>query len=628
MIAETRIVGNKPRWVALWVCLLMLFAAWGSAWAECVPAYLSEGTNVEFFCAYGSNCSRDEQNCMGEGSCETPCPETYTLYGEVYSAVTLGNQSRCIWIGYGNEVCGKYWGAGKYTNCVYTVKCSNQCEADSVNCVNKGQQWDSQNCECKQCTQKDSSWTELTQCTYNPLSGMYYVEKTTYTLKDCQLSSSSMRYTAPQCEDRDSTYRCLGTINGSQVMMQAPSGATFNCDADGSCDAAMRQIASGQCKPPPPNSSSGGGGGSSSSAESSSSGESSSSDGDGSSSSGGGSSDSGDGSNDWEGWMKDSLGAIHGTLYNVEFFVTKTYDGVMELNGTAHDINQNTRDIANTGLEISDKMDDANEYLRQIAGKNFNPTINVGSPDVNVNVDTDGIQARQDKTRDTLHHTNEILDGLGGKLEDIKGLLGSSGSDTIRIDTSKAPASIDSALKYWGNRNNRTFAAAGLDTSGWGSMNDSAGAATDSVLSRADFFGSLGCDTTDGKKCDGSIIGADGLATATGEMQATYGELRDSLTGGAYADSLRLWGGKFTGNGVLTGSGSNSCPSVISRTYRVDLIEGVGYDFTLGTYLCAPIFGQVTAWSLCRMLLRATVALACMWFLFKCATGFGGGSED
>ena len=31
MIAETRIVGNKPRWVALWVALLMLFAAWGSA---------------------------------------------------------------------------------------------------------------------------------------------------------------------------------------------------------------------------------------------------------------------------------------------------------------------------------------------------------------------------------------------------------------------------------------------------------------------------------------------------------------------------------------------------------------------------------------------------------------------
>lgn len=446
---------------------------------------------------------------------------------------------------------------------------------------------------------------------------MYFVEKTTYTLKDCQLSSSSIQYTAPQCEDNDSLYRCLGTINGSQVMMQAPNGATFNCNADGSCDAAMRQIASGECKPPPPPSSSESGG-SSSSAESSSSGDSSSSGGDSSDS---GSSDSSDGSNDWEGWMKDSLGAIHGTLYNVEFFTSKTYDGVMELNGTAHDINQNTRDIANTGMEISGKLDNTNDYLRQIAGKNFNPTINVGSPNVNVDVNLDSLSFSQDRTTDTLHRSNQIL-------EEIKGLLGSSGSDTIRIDTSKAPASIDSALKHWGKKENRTFAAAGLDTSGWGHTNDSASAAADSVLSRADFFGSLGCDTTGGKKCDGSIIGADGLANATGSTKAIYGELRDSLTDGAYADSLRLWGGKFTGNGVLTGSGSNSCPSVLTKTYRVDIYKGAGYDFTLGTYLCAPIFGQVTAWSLCRMLLRATIALACMWFLFKCATGFGGGSED
>ena len=90
----------------------------------------------------------------------------------------------------------------------------------------------------------DSSWTDLTQCTYNPLTGMYYVGKeNNLHLERLRVVSSSVRYTAPQCEDRDSTYRCLGTINGSQVMMQAPSGATFNCDADGSCDAAMRQIA-------------------------------------------------------------------------------------------------------------------------------------------------------------------------------------------------------------------------------------------------------------------------------------------------------------------------------------------------------------------------------------------------
>lgn len=536
--------------------------------------------------------------------CDNYCKQEYT--------------GHCVSSFYGYYCVDEWQGNVSNGNCkCMGTTCTKKCDADSLVCVRGGDTWDSENCKCNKCDQNDTSWTELTQCKYNALKGMYFVEKTTYTLKDCQLSSSSIQYTAPQCEDNDSLYRCLGTINGSQVMMQAPNGATFNCNADGSCDTAMRQIASGECKPPPPPSSSESGG-SSSSAESSSSGDSSSSGGDSSDS---GSSDSSDGSNDWEGWMKDSLGAIHGTLYNVEFFTSKTYDGVMELNGTAHDINQNTRDIANTGMEISGKLDNTNDYLRQIAGKNFNPTINVGSPNVNVDIDTDGLRAAQDRTTDTLHRSNQIL-------EEIKGLLGSSGSDTIRIDTSKAPASIDSALKYWGNRNNHTFAAAGLDTSGWGHTNDSAIAATDSVLSRADFFGSLGCDTTGGKKCDGSIIGADGLATATGSVKATYGELRDSLTGGAYADSLRLWGGKFTGNGVLTGSGSNSCPSVLTKTYRVDIYKGAGYDFTLGTYLCTPLFGTTTAWSLCRMLLRATIALGCMWFLFKCATGFGGGSED
>lgn len=449
-----------------------------------------------------------------------------------------------------------------------------------------------------------------------------------FTIKNCEPSSRSWEYFSPQCDSAgaDTAWRCIGSIDGVHVQLQSQKFGTRICDADGSCAAAQIMNIEGKCRGGQSSSSQGGGGSSSSGESSSSEGFSSSSEGGDSS---GSSSDSGgNGSNGWEQWMKDSLGAIHWDISNIAGWTSGIYDGVWEMSGTAHDMNTNLIQINESTAGIDDKMSSANEYLRQIAGKNFNPTINVGSPDVNVNVDTDGIQARQDKTRDTLHHTNEILDGLGGKLEDIKGLLGSSGSDTIRKDTSKAPASIDSALKYWGNRNNRTFAAAGLDTTGWGSTNDSARAAIDSVLSRADFFGSLGCDTTDGKKCDGSIIGADGLATATGEMQATYGELRDSLTGGAYADSLRLWGSKFTGNGVLTGSGSNSCPSVISRTYRVDLMEGVGYDFTLGTYLCAPIFGQVTAWSLCRMLLRATIALACMWFLFKCATGFGGGSED
>lgn len=130
----------------------LLFCAWGSAWAGCVPANLTRGTTAEYFCAYSTTtgCTQEESNCEGEGHCQTPCDSTTTLYGEVYTGVVEGGNSRCIWIAYGYQSCGVYYGALKQTDCVYTLKCSNQCEADSVVCLNNGNSWDSQNCECRE----------------------------------------------------------------------------------------------------------------------------------------------------------------------------------------------------------------------------------------------------------------------------------------------------------------------------------------------------------------------------------------------------------------------------------------------------------------------------------------------
>ena len=139
---------------------------------------------------------------------------------------------------------------------------------------------------------------------------------------------------------------------------------------------------------------------------------------------------------------------------------------------------------------------------------------------------------------------------------------------------------------------------------------------------------SLNCDTTGGRKCDDKILGAHALDSATARLKNAYKGIGDTLKNGAFGDSLNNWGSKFTGGNVISGSGSNSCPSVLTRNYHVELIQGAGFDLTLGTYLCNPIFGNVTAWTLCRLLLRATIALACMWFLFKCATGFRGQGGD
>ena len=70
--------------------------------------------------------------------------------------------------------------------------------------------------------------------------------------------------------------------------------------------------------------------------------------------------------------------------------------------------------------------------------------------------------------------------------------------DSIRLDT-QTPHSIDSTLKFWGNANNRTFGNAGLDTNGWGNVNDSAIVARDSALMAGSWVGVNGCDTTGGR---------------------------------------------------------------------------------------------------------------------------------
>lgn len=570
--------GNKPRWVALWVALLLVFAAWGSAWAQCI--------------------------CQPHGYNFSPS----TTFPATNDGQCIANaQMRCT-------LKGSSWYGWSLSSCKNIVSGECECTLDSIACVQGGDTWTPSQVagecgECSKCTQSDTLF-ELKSCAYDSQKGLYLNLIDYHQIKDCQDSSWQRQYYSAKCDTvgNDTIWTCIGSIDGQHVMIRNEDYGVRTCDSDGSCSEALRKNSLGQCNGGSSSSHGSSSSQSSSSSDESSSSQSSSSNDDDSSSSG----DDGGDNEGWEGWMKDSLGAIHGTLNDMFTLENGIYDGVWELSGTAHDMNTNLITINEYVASIDDKMTTNNNLLGQIANKDFSPDIHVSN-----NTDVTGIINAQNETTDSLHNTNNLLSKLGEKLDSLK-----LSRDTIHIDTSKAPHSIDSTLKFWGNESNRTFGNAGLDTNGWGKVNDSAIVAKDSALLAGSWVGVNGCDTTGGRKCDNSIIGTHGLDSARGQTVAIYGELKDSLVNGAFADSLNAWGGKFTGNGVLTGSGSNSCPSVISRTYRVDLIEGVGYDFTLGTYLCSPLIGNVTAWQLCRMLLRASVALACMWFLFKCATGF------
>ena len=570
-------------------------SAWGTCFYYSGPYSMNPGTYVR------------NANCLnGQTFSLSKCGATITLSGS-------STWNKCFDVA---EDCNDPYGRAN----VYISYCNNAREADSLICLKEGKEWDSQKGECKKCL-PDTTWEEIS-CAYSPQRGQYLNVVNTYGVKDCETFSRSRQYYSPSCDSTgaDSAYTCIGTIDGENVYMRTPWGATFSCAADGSCARAQAMIAAGECKAPKPTSSA-------SSQSSSSEGEPTSSDSGESSSSEGEPSDTSGLADhvivdELPQRLYDSLGAIN---YNIEImqpFVSGIYDATYEMLGNQYDMKENQRqglellgDIRDATEGANTKLSTTNSLLNDIKNKNWNPNINVQNT-----TDVSGIQNRQDQTRDTLHNTNSLL-------EQIKGLLGSSGSDTIHVDTSKAPASIDSALKFWGNSANRTFSNAGLDTSTWGNANDSAAVATDSALAQGTWTTAMNCDTTGGRKCDSGIIGEHGLDSAASGLKSAYAALGDTLRNGAFGDSLSEWGSKFTG-GVITGSGSGSCPAVLSRSYHVDIIGDTGFDMEIGYFLCKPVFGNVTPWALCRLLLRASIALACMWFLFKCATGFKGQGED
>ena len=341
------------------------------------------------------------------------------------------------------------------------------------------------------------------------------------------------------------------------------------------------------------------------------------------------------------------MGGLHKTLEDYAPYVVGTYDGIVNLNGVAHDINQNML----TGLDllgnISDNtgnLGDIKSGVQSIDGKLSNTNTKLDSVNnklgtlsntaANINSHVNSIATNTQNTNTALQTTNQLLGELNNKEwspninvgapEVNVSVAGDTNIINVEVsgDTAKSPSLILSFLK--GLFGSDTSGWNG-DTSGWNDVTSAASAAFDSMKTAGEWLAA--CDTTGGKRCDNMVLGAHGLDSAKSAMKGVYRALGDSLKNGAFGDSLANWGSKFTGNGVITGSGSNSCPSILTRSWHVT-IGPTGFDLTIGRYLCQPIFGDTTAWTLCRLLLRASVALACMWFLFKCAVGFKGGDDD
>lgn len=243
--------------------------------------------------------------------------------------------------------------------------------------------------------------------------------------------------------------------------------------------------------------------------------------------------------------------------------------------------------------------------------------INVGAPDVDINLDP--LTSAIDR--------GVSVDSINGlTLDSIKTLIRELGVDSVRQMLVDGAAMDSVRNDYLGGIDSALTDTSGGDYDTSGFMSEIRGWG-DSLA--AAVWG-YPCDTTGGRSCDNAYIGSNGLATAQQDLKNAYAAGADSIKNGAFGDSLRHWSNLITNNGVLSGAGSASCPSVFTRTWNVPL-GPTGMSYTFGPYsriVCYNFFAGITFWSLARVILRILVAIGCMMWLYHAVTGTSGGNDD
>lgn len=507
-------------------------------------------------------------NCNSSNTCRSG------IYGSCAVMYGCGQQNNGTYVTCVDNGSTAPCGSGEF-RCNYTVcYCSDKCSNDSLLCVRSGNPWISAECRCDVCMEPDTTFRE-SSCAYDVQQGKYLNIVNTITRTNCEVTVKEDKYYSLTCDttcNENSELTCMGSIDGVTVYLRSCNGKVSRCEADGSCDAAIRKVASGECENPndPPNPNSSGSANSSSSEAGSSSGGNSS------------------GSGDWE-WLKDSLHVIHieemetnDYLMNFQPFITGTYDQVTDIAGTAHDINNN---ILNSLDYLSD--------IRTNTGNTANNTNNINSK---------------------LTNTNQLLTDLNNKSwnVNVRPEITVEGDTTIvnvQTDTAHSGAAILDFLKGMFN---------GADTTNNYNPNDTAGMG-DSARSMLDGMAGMG-DTVPNMH--------DSLAGAVQSYKNRFDSV-GAQVGRITGDSLASWNNKLLNNGVLQGNGSNSCPSILNTPFNVK-IGTIDYTTTktLGMYLCTPISPfNVTLWTLARVILRAVVSIACMWALYRCVLGINEGED-
>lgn len=559
---------QEERITTKWLPVLLVLPLLASA-----PSQAACTTNTNGFVAItNSGCSNMENKCLAKDF-QAACYSRFSAG----SVLTL---AYCRDPRYGDIGC----------NFSFTC-CDTQAEADSVNCVNNGQEW--VNGSCKEPVTEDTETMEkvVEQCDKVGGEPNFRYNEQGNVIGYCDIcgqdengnyTSIKVQQTAQQIK-KECCGR-LGEFGGAVFDCKSQTGGCYAADCDWAasgynaygdiqpnvCDlgAPLDPVTGLPAKCAEFADTTGSGGG----------------DGPSSSSSGSESSSSGTGDP-----MVDGLEDIKDTLHKM-----LQMDTILSQNDTMIHW-----DLVEVIKEL--QKDKKDTFQINIAGD----TIIVQPADVHFNPTIQG---------DTIIVNN---DSLAGAIQALAEAMAN-----IRGDSSGSYN--DSALMaaIWGDTAGHSLG----DTSGWG---DSLGGLQGKIDSLGLGSGAYGdCDTTGGKTCDEQYIGKDGIATAAGKYKDLAKGLRDSvLENGPVHDSVQAWSNLFKSE-KLSGGGSNACPTILTKTWSVDFKLTQVEIGPLGKYVCSPIMGNITPWQVGRTLLRALVAIACMWWLFRQAMGVSGGSDD
>lgn len=565
---------QEERITTKWLPVLLVLPLLASApsWAVCtiqVKYYSGTASIIGKQCA--SNLDDYKSSCFASAQSKATCSSGFL-------AGVQEIESFCIY--------------SQQMNCgVKAICCSSQAEADSLNCVNNGQEW--VNGSCKEPVTEDTETMDKVKQQCQKLGGtsQFRYNEQGNVIGYCDICGQDEKgnYTSSVVQQiaEDLKRECCGRLGefGDAILKCNPQeGGCFGADCDWAasgynayslpqpnvCDlgAPLDPVTGLPAKCAEFADTTGSGGG----------------DGPSSSSSGSESSSSGTGDP-----MVDGLEDIKDTLHKM-----LQMDTILSQNDTMIHW-----DLVEVIKEL--QKDKKDTFQINIAGD----TIIVQPADVHFNPTIQG---------DTIIVNN---DSLAGAIQALAEAMAN-----IRGDSSGSYN--DSALMaaIWGDTAGHSLG----DTSGWG---DSLGGLQGKIDSLGLGSGAYGdCDTTGGKTCDEQYIGKDGIATAAGKYKDLAKGLRDSvLENGPVHDSVQAWSNLFKSE-KLSGGGSNACPTILTKTWSVDFKLTQVEIGPLGKYVCSPIMGNITPWQVGRTLLRALVAIACMWWLFRQAMGVSGGSDD